>query len=392
MLLNLLSFLMYIALITACCTIRNNKNALRLLLRMAKKSEVWRDTDEDDMDSHVSSRHCCNQLMSELKVSMKSNWNIFVSHPYIAIITIVFFAVLCTASIAMTFTFAEQYGHNRKFLASEISRETATWFRDQLNAAVFPLFSLGELVKELPYFQDLPFEIGPGGAPGSAPYRQDTVITHRNTSGICDDPTVVDDFNRIAKNIKEGANMNGALVNLQLAPEGVVCLLYPMNNTEDFEPPLYLDNSGTVGLDLLKDPECRAISEAAVPASGIVVAGPMTLRQCRTCPPAVSRAFIAQMPIHMPPELGYNITVDGKRFSTWGFAVALINWDRLVDRSDIQQRYRLHGMQFVLSTTDIILNASMNEYVTKVGASSLDGFPSCRLLVLRTIPLLGSFF
>ena len=41
-------------------------------------------------------------------------------------------------------------------------------------------------------------------------------------------PKLVDRFNRIAANVKRNANMNGVLVNLQLAPQAVVCLMHPM--------------------------------------------------------------------------------------------------------------------------------------------------------------------
>ena len=44
-------------------------------------------------------------------------------------------------------------------MVSEIARETLNWFCNQSNEAIFPLFSLVELVQELPYFKDLPFKI-----------------------------------------------------------------------------------------------------------------------------------------------------------------------------------------------------------------------------------------
>ena len=64
--------------------------------------------------------------------------------------------------------------------------------------------------------------------PGSPP-------THRNVSGVCDDEVVYQRFRKVAKTIKESANMNGVLVSLQLVPHEVVCMIYPLINTEDFD-------------------------------------------------------------------------------------------------------------------------------------------------------------
>ena len=152
---------------------------------------------------------------------------------------------------------------------------------------------MGEFVKETPSFLSLSSLIGPGGEPGSAPFINDTVVKHRNVSGICDNSTVIDKFNRIAKSIKDNANLGGALVSLYLSPFDVACLFYPLNNSEDFQPPLYLDNSGAVGQDLLKDPTRLAILLQTHETQSYTVAGPLSLHQCTNCPPVVKDAFIA---------------------------------------------------------------------------------------------------
>jgi hypothetical protein len=36
---------------------------------------------------------------------------------------------------------------------------------------------------------------------------------------------------------------------MQLAPQGVVSLVYPLVNTEDFSDGKFLDNSGAIGCD-----------------------------------------------------------------------------------------------------------------------------------------------
>jgi hypothetical protein len=88
--------------------------------------------------------------------------------------------------------------------------------------------------------------------------------------------------------------------------------------------------------------------------------------QCKGCPTAVRVAFIAMLPIKMPPEMGYNITADGKSYSVYGFTSAIINWERLLNQSDIFYRFENNGMEFELSKTDLILNATTNRYDAQV--------------------------
>jgi len=338
---------------------------------MAKKNDVWDDENDDDMEHDVSCKRVCNGLMAEINVSVKAKWGTCKSHPRIGIIVVICFLALCAVSIAITLTFAHQYEADRENKALKIAEELGLRFRDQLAFATLPLFSMLEFVKELPYFKDLPLQIGPGGESGSASYIQNKVVTHRNVTGICDNSTLIEDFNRIAKNIKEHANMSGVLLELQLAPEAVVCLIYPVNNTEDFEPPLYMDNSAAIGLDTLIHPGRRNVTEMTLPTNEVVVAGPVALpvRLCSDttdCPTAVQNAFIARRSIHMPLELGYNITVNGTSYSTWGFAVALISGDALVQRTEAFDELKRHKFEFELSKTDNIFNITTNQVEKKV--------------------------
>ncbi len=215
-----------------------------------------------------------------------------------------------------------------------------------MTGATLPLFSIAEFVKDLPYFTELPKEIGPGGENGSAPFSQYNP-TYRNVSGICDDPTTIDNFNRLAKNMKQSANLSGVLLQLQLAPEGVVCLIHPKNNTDDFTPPLFLDGSYLIGQDTLADPDLRAVAEKTFSANDTInVDGPFPVQACNTsdlCPMAVQNAFIARLSINMP---GFNISVNGSTYPAWGFASELINGDALVERAF--QDYKLHGSQYRL--------------------------------------------
>ena len=97
---------------------------------------------------------------------------------------------------------------------------------------------MAQFATELPIFAGLPDKIGQAGEPGSLAfltYEDGSFNSNRNVTGVCDLPELVSRFTHIASAIKKNAGMEGVLHNLQLAPEGVICLLSPLNNTEDFD-------------------------------------------------------------------------------------------------------------------------------------------------------------
>jgi len=327
-------------------------------------SNVWDDIDhDDDFFDDVFSFH---RFRAELYSWISGCWKIMILHARISIVALLCLAALLSVTIVTISTLANQYTNEKIDMAEDFALDTGNWFRQQLTQATFPLFALSETVKEISIFWDLPSKIGTGGETGSAPYVNATMITHRNVSGICDNSTMLAEFNRIAKIIKDDANLDGALVTLSIMPEVVGCALYPLNNTEDFAPPLFLDNSGAVGHDLLKDPRRRALAAATLGSPTVVVAGPLQLTQCPDCPPVVKTAFIARLSVNMPPQLGYNITIDETSYSSWGLVSAIISWERILERSDIFQRFESRGMQFELFKTDRLLNTTTNQYDEKV--------------------------
>lgn len=157
--------------------------------------------------------------------------------------------------------------------------------------------------------------------------------------------------------------MEGVLVNVQLAPQGVVCLLHPLINTEDFPPGVMMNNTGAQGHDLLMDPARKFIAEATIPQDDIVIAGPLTLRQCNDCDPIVSRAFIVRLAIAME---GHEIEVAGETYEKWGFAVVLINWGALIDRSGVYEKFAELGYDFQLTRTDRIVDQDTGAVTEKV--------------------------
>jgi hypothetical protein len=273
-------------------------------------------------------------------------------HPHNLLLSILIFVVLCSAGIA-ALMFAKSAGDEKlEDDAIALAEETGKFFSDQLDHAILPLFSLAQFVNEIPSFKNLFDDIGQAHAPGSLPFLDngDTKApTHRNITGVCDEPYLVKRFNKIAAMVKHNAGMDEVLVNLQLAPNAVVCLSYPLNNTEDFPEGIYMDNTGAIGHDLLTDPSRSFIAEATIPSKGVVIAGPLTLTQCQDCDPTVEKAFIARFPIEMPDT---EIVVNGISYPKWGFAVAIINWNALVKQSGVFELFEEEGLEFQLTRTD----------------------------------------
>ena len=244
--------------------------------------------------------------------------------------------VLLGIAIAMIIAFQRAREDELEQEAVLLAQETGAFFSDELDRAILPLFSLAQFVAELSIFRELPNRIGQIGIDEDAlPMLEGRY--HRNVTNVCDDPTLLERFNQIAATIKSQSNMDGILVNLQLAPDAVVCLVHPLNNTEDFEDGVYMDNSGAVGHDLLEDPNRKFIAKATIPSDRVVVAGPLRMEQCADgCHPIVEEAFIARLPIALPD---HNVTMDGEVYQRWGFAVAILNWKALIDRSGIYQMF-----------------------------------------------------
>ncbi|KAL3918553.1 MAG: hypothetical protein SGILL_004181 [Bacillariaceae sp.] len=248
------------------------------------------------------------------------------------LVSLFVFLLICGASIAIIFTVSQSQKDAKEEEAITLAMETGQYFSDQLDQAILPLFSLAQFALNLQIFEDLPDRIGKAGEPGALPFlppQEDSERVMRNVTGVCDEPEMVSHFISIASAIKKQSKMDGILVNIQLAPAGVICLLHPMNNTEDFEDGKYLDNTGAWGLDLLNDPFMKYIALSNIDREDVVVAGPQTLVQCAEC----GDFFIARLPIVDPRH--EIIGLDGKSYPRWGFATALIDWTQMVERSGI---------------------------------------------------------
>lgn len=242
--------------------------------------------------------------------------------------------------------------------ATKLSMEVGEFFAGQLDKAILPLFSMAQFAVHLEMFQTLPNQVGlvDGNEEQGSSLPLNTTTWKRNITGVCDDPTLMATFSDIATTIKSQSGMDGILVNIQLAPSGVICLLHPLNNTEDFkEQGTFLDSTPVWGLDLFNDPSSNYIALKSITNEIVGVAGPKSLKQCPDC----DLFFIARLPII---DDKHTIFVEGTPYPRWGFATALISWTQLVNQSGVYDTFETNQFEFQLTRTDFNQNTTTKKY------------------------------
>jgi hypothetical protein len=331
----------------------------------------------DDDDDHHHHHHMERQNISRPRIGGKL-CNLAISFA----VFLVLFLGACGIIIAAHNSMTQELENE----ALEMAKETGMFFSKQLDQAILPLFSMAQFVSELDIFSSLTDRVGQVGDPWALPLlppkEPGQVPTHRNVTGVCDEEGLVNRFNEIAATIKRNSGMEGVLVNLQLAPDAVVCLAYPLINTEDFEDGVAMDNRWAIGHDLQNDPGRKFIAEATIPSDNIVIQGPLTLKQCQDCDPTVERSFIVRLPIAMPDQI---FRLDGKIYNKWGFAVAIINWKALIKRCGVFEAFEERGWEFQLTRTDRNYDSDLDEFFENVSTQS-------RSIEGPTNPCTQSFF
>jgi signal transduction histidine kinase/CheY-like chemotaxis protein len=246
--------------------------------------------------------------------------------------------------------------------ALEVAESMGKHYSDELDRAILPLFSMAQFATEIDMFANLHAAIGPSNEPGSLPFlyeKNGTSTYKRNVTGVCDDPDLITRYNSIAKAIKDHSQMDRTLVNLQLSPYGVICLVYPKNNTEDFDHGHYVDSSRVWGLDLLEEPKMRFIARESMKREEVGIAGPRPLNQCPEC----GLFFIARLPVLSEHHV---IVIDGIAYPRWGFATAIINWNELFHHFEDHEPFNSKKFDFRITRTDQVYNETTKQYNEQV--------------------------
>jgi hypothetical protein len=247
---------------------------------------------------------------SGIKISLRSIGRMFrvaALNKRILFGTFLTFAILCGVGLAILYILGDQYEDDKIQQAYDMTRKTDRWLEQEISKSLLPLFATSEIIKVVGKWNDLPFKIE-----DTEQYERDGSV-YNNVMGICDDPAYVDPFVEIASSIKNASGLQKILVNIQLAPIGVLCLTHPKNNTEDFPPGVYLDTSGAIGLNLFDTPSRTASSKEAVIKGAKTIQGPIKLAQGNLS--VVDEALIARYPVFME---GYSYDIDGENYPFWG--------------------------------------------------------------------------
>ena len=144
----------------------------------------------------------------------------------------------------------------------------------------------------------------------------------------------------------------GGITNLQLAPNGVIDRIYPLDGHEK-----------ALGLNILRDDQRSAEANLAAKTGDLTLAGPFKLIQGGT-------AVIGRNPVYI--QTGSN----EKHF--WGFASALIYLDELLEATELNQ---LKDKGYLYQLTRISPNGS--EEV--ISSNDPDAFNQLHPLITRTI-------
>jgi signal transduction histidine kinase len=294
-------------------------------------------------------------IVDEPKPAPKTRLQVFKSRLPILSVSLLLFAIIVATGVVLSNVVSNSSEQKRKNEVTALASETGIFFADELDKSTLPLFSLAQFATELDIFSELAPLIGPAGANGSAPLINSTDgRLRRDISGICDQAELVEKFDKIASSTKAHAGLDDVLHSMQLAPYGVICLTYPQVYN-DIENGFVLNNSAAQGIDLLNDPVQRYIARESMKNDSVGIAGPRTLIQCADC----GLYFVVRIPV---VSAGHVIYIDDQPYNRWGFATALVQWDRLVNRSGIYEKFKSRGYHFQLTRTDRIFNAINNTY------------------------------
>mmetsp|Transcript_51696 Transcript_51696/g.77315 ORF Transcript_51696/g.77315 Transcript_51696/m.77315 type:complete len:566 (+) Transcript_51696:651-2348(+) len=218
---------------------------------------------------------------------------------------------------------------------------------NQMDTTLNSIHALMHGIYDDEMLRDIPFRIGVADQPGSAPFLSPTDYTlddeHagklryvRNVTGICDDPTLVENYFKTANVALHAARLHGVFIHhATLLPNGVVCLSSPS-----------LESSGyALGQDLFHDPHDSAIIEKVISSTGALFYGPIQIpRTHKHSNLGVHEPesgvgdigweknhneWLIYIPIDMPDSRGYAFK------NHWGILEVSLDWDKFLHGSGI---------------------------------------------------------
>lgn len=182
-----------------------------------------------------------------------------------------------------------------------------------------------------------------------------TSMTKRNVTGICDDIDLKEKFRSIVEPINAENNLDGVVVSYRLFPNNVACLNEPSGEStkhfklEDFPQG---DENGsadmTWGLDAghSENPFWKMVTEELFIKQQLSIFGPLTM-------PPMKETFCGHLAIWNEFDASNPfqnvLNVQGSEVAgAWGFIMNFLDWGKLLDRSNIYERFASRGLEFEL--------------------------------------------
>jgi len=230
---------------------QSSSSVYDLWSKVMRKSDLWEsqsllsESDYGEDDDETKKIPCNMQCISHnIKSSiewMRVTLKTAVTTSSVLVPCIILFIVLSICGILIVYGFDNAATNSRKQTALAVAEQTDLFFVRVLENAFVPLFTMAQFIKELPEFHKLDELIGDRcdlsmedcsdfkGAPID-PMRN---VTHRDMSKVFTTEVgmaIQSKFDSIASGIKTNSGLGKALVSIQLAPKGVVSMIYPMVN------------------------------------------------------------------------------------------------------------------------------------------------------------------
>lgn len=204
-------------------------------------------------------------------------------------------------------------------------------------------------------------------------------MTKRNVTGICDDKDLQEKFRSIVEPINAENNLNGVVVSYRLFPNNVACLNEPSGeSTEHFKKEDFPQGEergsakSTLGFDAgnSDNPFWNMVTKDLFIERKLNVFGPFTL-------PPLKETFCGHLSIWS--ELDQNnstqnaLTLQGSPVvGAWGFIMNFLDWGKLLERSDIYERFASRGFEFELYRVDgPVIEGADRATLAKSGLSHL---------------------
>lgn len=312
--------------------------------------------DDDADDRTLEQIPCSTKLtafMRGLLYELRIGTQTVCKYPHILLSSLIFFVGVGAASLYLVDVIHQR---NRERLVNEArweAIETGNFFAEMFAKSLIPLRSLQQAVVHSSYFRDLPYRIGNYGENGSAPAikgpRSTVVEDYRDVTGICDDEQLAEKFREIVEGINSNFDYEGIIVNYRLAPYGVFCVADPLVNTKDFSVDSPMNSTVDLGWDPLHSTNARwgrLLRAIYKEKNHIDIFGPMF-----DFVENGVEMYCGHLAVHVP---GYNYTLDGEYYSTWGFVMHFIHWSNLKEASGIDQRFKEREMHYLLTRRDVV--------------------------------------